>query len=228
MKKGLSALVLIFCLLSCSDGVEFNNPTLQGIKDGQEVWKTSNYSVDIDSNGFLTITGSNSDGTLTLNVPSVSIGTYVLGSVSSMEASFQDNNTLFSTSNIGDRGPFNFSDGEIVIEEIDFANNIFTGTFRFNAYNFSGATSINFIEGIFYRLPLSTGSIPSTIVTCSYIQVVAAAALINFQNVDTSNAAEYLTICQAYKIAIQNQLIYCGDAQGALQDIINALGDCIL
>ncbi len=228
MKTILSALVLVFCLLSCSDGVEFNNPTLQGIKDGQELWKASNYSVDVDSNGYLTIQGNNSTGTLTLNIPSVSIGTYVLGSVPSIQASFQDNNTLFSTNNIGDRGPFNFSDGEIVIDEIDFTNNIFTGTFRFNAYNFSGATSVNFIEGIFYRLPLTSGAIPVTVVTCSDVQVVVAAALINFQNADTSNAAEYLAVCQSYKTAIENQRIYCGDAQGALQDIIDALGNCVL
>ena len=228
MRNFFIVIVVSFSLFSCGDGVEFNTPTFQGIKDGAVFWNASGYNVNVDVNGFLIFIGNNSIGTLTLKVPSVSVGTYVLGNVPSMEASFQDSNTLFSTNNIGNQGPFNFSDGEIVIEEIDFVNNIFTGTFRFNAFDSSGLNSVNFIEGVFHQLPLSSGTIPATIITCFDVQLEASEALTGFQNVDTSNPSDYFTACEAYRLALETQKTYCGDADGALQDIIDALGNCIL
>ncbi|AUC76766.1 hypothetical protein [Olleya sp. Bg11-27] len=44
----------------------------------------------------------------------------------------------------------------------------------------------------------------------------------NAYNNDTTNAG----LCNAYKTALQNQITVCGDANGALQSIIDGLGDC--
>ncbi len=228
MKRFFALLILVLSLNSCGDGVQFNNPSFQGIKDGQLFWKATGYSIEIDdTTGFLTFVGSSSAGVLTLRVPSASVGTYVLGNVPSMEAAFTDNNSLeFSTNNIGGRGPFNFSDGEIVIEEIDLAKNTFTGTFRFNAYNAEGLESVNFMEGIFYRLPLSSGSIPSNVVTCIDVQAETSQALQSFQDADPSNPIEYTTACNAYRAALQRQRTYCGDIDNTIQDRIDSLGNC--
>lgn len=228
MKKYFTLLILVLGLSSCGDGVQFNNPSFQGIKDGQLLWKATGYTVTIDeTTGFLTFVGNDSAGTLTLRVPSASIGTYVLANVPSMEASFLDDNSLaFSTNNVGGRGPFNFSDGEIVIEEIDFTNNTFTGTFRFNAYSADGLEVVNFMEGVFYKLPLSTGVIPANVVTCIDVQAETSQAFQTFLAADPTNPIEYSAACEAYKTALQRQRIYCGDSNGALQNRIDSLGDC--
>jgi len=47
----------------------------------------------------------------------------------------------------------------------------------------------------------------------------------NFVNAIDSN---YEELCNAYKIALQNQISACGDDNGSIQTIINSLGDCTI
>lgn len=91
----------------------------------------------------------------------VSNTVYVLGNTALAEAKFKNSLESFSTYNIGARGPFNFGDGEIYIEEVNQASNTITGTFRFNAYSTDGLKSINFTEGVFYRLPITSSGPPT-------------------------------------------------------------------
>lgn len=48
------------------------------------------------------------------------------------------------------------------------------------------------------------------------------------QAFDAASDENYPTACEAYKGALQNQIAACGDPSGALQAIINDLGDCTL
>ena len=47
----------------------------------------------------------------------------------------------------------------------------------------------------------------------------------NFNGVALDDPS-YPTICNAYKVALQQQIAACGDQSGALQALINSLGDC--
>ncbi|WP_323789732.1 hypothetical protein [Psychroserpens sp.] len=52
----------------------------------------------------------------------------------------------------------------------------------------------------------------------------ASAQAATAYNADTSN----LTLCSAYKAALQTQIAICGDTDGSLQIIIDELGDCTI
>lgn len=45
-------------------------------------------------------------------------------------------------------------------------------------------------------------------------------------NYDAATDANYVTLCNAYKAALQAKIQACGDEDGAVQAIINSLGDC--
>lgn len=60
---------------------------------------------------------------------------------------------------------------------------------------------------------------------CDEIIAQTLAAQNAFNNVTAANHTE---LCNAYKVALQNQINSCGDPSGDLQDIIDDLGDCIL
>jgi hypothetical protein len=57
----------------------------------------------------------------------------------------------------------------------------------------------------------------------------AAAAALTASNAYTNATDENReALCNAYKAALNNQIDLCGDGSGALQDIIDDLGDCTL
>lgn len=228
MKKIFFALATLLTVLSCQEDVQFNTPAFQGIKNGDFLWKASAYTVAIDGNGFLTFSGNNGFGDLTLQVPSASVGVYYFGDVPSMVATYQENASAYSTNNDGVGSVVYVSDGEINIEEIDYTENTFTGSFKFNAYTSSGQGVVNFSEGVFYKLPLTFGSIPMDVYTCADAQSATSAAQVLFNDTDLSNSVEYNERCSSYVAALQNQMTYCGDVSGDIQAIIDDLGDCSL
>lgn len=48
------------------------------------------------------------------------------------------------------------------------------------------------------------------------------------QNFQAATDENYEQACNAYRVALQNQKVSCGDADGAIQNIIESLGDCTL
>jgi hypothetical protein len=46
------------------------------------------------------------------------------------------------------------------------------------------------------------------------------------QDFDSATSVNYVQTCTAYKLALQNQIQACGDADGGLQAKIDHLGDC--
>jgi hypothetical protein len=61
--------------------------------------------------------------------------------------------------------------------------------------------------------------------TCEEVTVKTVTAKQAFENASVNNKTE---LCNAYKVALQNQISACGDTSNALQAIINDLGDCTL
>ncbi len=232
MKKLSMLFIAVLTILGCKDDVEFNNPGFEGLRNGEFLWKASSYSVVIDDNGFVTFSGSNGSGSLTLTIPSASVGSYTLGDVNSMRATYNENGIAYATLEDGNANVVSVSDGQIVIEDINFINKTFTGTFQFNAYDTSKLNVVNFSQGVFFKLPVTSGDFPAVIVTCVDTQDASEEALIahqaTFIGVDIIDKDAFATTCAAYRAALENQRQYCGDVSGNLQTRIDNLGDCQL
>ncbi|RKE98485.1 DUF6252 family protein [Ichthyenterobacterium magnum] len=231
MKKLAVLLITFLTLVSCGDEVEFNTPAFQGNKD-YVLWRAEFFNAAIDDNGYLTITGGNNIETVELTIPSVAVGTYTLGDVSSMAAKFTAaDGTVYSTNNRPDPSVSIYPEyGFIKLDEI--IDNTFTGTFEFLAFDTSGLNSVGFNEGIFFRVPLISGAIPAAVYTCVDAQDDAALALAAYQStfapeLEFIDSAAYLASCAAYKTALETQMTYCGDVSGDIQSAINDLNDCV-
>ncbi|WP_426432301.1 DUF6252 family protein [Winogradskyella sp. HB-48] len=252
MKKLIVLSLSLLSVFSCGDEVEFNSPAFQGSLDGTS-WRAKAFSASIDENGFLTLFGTNNIETLELIIPTVAVGVYVFGDVNTIEARFtRADGTVFSTNNRPDPSISIYPEyGEIRLNEID--NNRFTGTFRFTAFNASGLQSVNFTGltdqvgvdpvtgqngpiygGVFYRVPLISGSIPADPITCLDKEMDATAAQTVYnaaQQVDADgfvNSAGFEAACNAYTSALMSQRDYCGDLDGSIQQMIDDLGNCQL
>ncbi|MUU78628.1 DUF6252 family protein [Winogradskyella endarachnes] len=234
MKKIILLSLVFLTVFSCGDEVEFNSPAFQGDREN-ELWRASSFSASIDTNGFLTITGSNNYETVNLNVPTVSENTFVVGEVDLMEAEYIDAfGEVYSTNNTPDESVSVYPElGEIVISEIDMVNKTFTGTYRFLAFDEDGLSSIGFTNGIFYKVPLISGDIPTNPIVCADVEDLASDALIAYEatfspSLDFVSSEDFATACANYMDALYTQQGYCGDPDGAIQALIDELGDCTL
>ncbi len=232
MKKLLLLSLVFLTLFSCGDEIQFNTPAFQGDREN-ELWRAKAFSASIEANGFLTISGSNNFETITLRVPSVTEATFIVGNIQTIEAEYIDGfGTTFSTNNRPDESVSIYPElGEISIEEIDFINATFTGTYRFLAFDASGLNSVGFTNGIFYKVPLVSGEIPTNTITCDDAEVEADAAKMAYEatfssGLDFINSSNFEAACNAYVEALNAQRTYCGDENGILQAIIDALGNC--
>ena len=59
--------------------------------------------------------------------------------------------------------------------------------------------------------------------TCESATTAVQAAEAAFNN---ATDEDYTSLCETYQSALQNQIVQCGDNDGAIQGIINSLGDC--
>jgi len=231
MKKIALFLITIITFVSCGDDVQFNSPAFQGNKD-YSLWRAEFYNASIDADGYLSITAGNNIETVVLTIPSVAIGTYTLGDVASMQAKFIDANGVeYSTANTPDPSVSVYPEyGEISLDAIE--NNTFTGTFHFLAFDASGLNSVGFNEGIFYQVPLLSGSIPAVVYTCDNAETDVDAARLAYEatfasTLDYIVPALYVNACDLYREALENKKEYCGDVSGDIQQAINALNECV-
>lgn len=234
MKKLILLTLIAFTVFSCGDEIEFNSPFFQGDREYQ-LWRADAFSATIDANGFLTITGANGVETVNLRVPSVVETTFTVGDVDAIEAEYIDGfNTTYSTNNRPDGSVSIYPElGEIIISEIDVVNRTFSGEFRFLAFNQAGIASVGFNKGVFYKVPLIEGEFPANPIVCSDTQANSDTARLAYEatldeDLEFIDSAAYATACANYITALTNQRNYCGDVDGALQDIIDSLGSCDL
>ncbi|WP_298754395.1 DUF6252 family protein [uncultured Psychroserpens sp.] len=231
MKRLAILLVTVFTLVSCGDEVEFNSPGFQGNRE-YGLWRAEFTNAVIDDNGFLVITASNNSETVILKLPSVNVGTYVLGNVNSREGRYIDGNgTVFSTNNPPDPSVSIYPElGFVKIDEV--SNNTFTGTFEFLAFDESGLNSIGYNEGVFFRVPLIAGTITSGAPTCEETEAASANALTAYESTFAStleyiDSDAYINACNLYTQALQSQKSICGDTDGSIQTLIDNLNDCV-
>lgn len=155
MKNIFTLFLITVALFGCQDDIQSSLPAFQSMKNGNFQWKSTLSTVVSDSAGVTTITGSDGFGIITLQIPSLDLGSYDLGPNSLAIASYFEDGSQYLTSNNGVGSIVYVSDGMISIEEIDDDGAI-TGSFYFNAYNASGSNVVNFSEGILYKLPANT------------------------------------------------------------------------
>lgn len=232
MKKLILLTLVFLTLYSCGDEVEFNTPAFQGDRENA-LWRARAFSASISTDGALTIIGTNNSEKVTLKVPSVTESTFILGNIEAIEAEYVDGfGTIFSTNNEPDESVSVYPElGEVVIEEIDYTNETFTGTYRFLAFDESGLNSVGFTNGLFYKVPLVFGEIPANPMTCDDTELATEAALLAYEatfaaGLDFVNSSAFEAACAAYIDALNNQRAFCGDADGDLQAIIDGLGTC--
>jgi hypothetical protein len=152
MKKIASLLLILIAFNSCTTDVTHNDPSLQGLKDG-ELWRASLSYAELSTSGGITIIGVTQHETVTLSTVSKNPGTYVLGQNTVNRAGFE-------VANSGDELSYSTGtgtgDGQIKIDEYDPEAMTITGTFRFNADNVTdnpeGGEVLNFQEGHFYKV----------------------------------------------------------------------------
>lgn len=234
MKKLILLSLVFLTVFSCGDEVEFNSPAFQGDRENA-LWRATSFTASIETNGFLTITGSNNYERVNLKVPSVSENIFIVGQTDFMEAQYLDGfGTTYSTNNRPDESVSIYPElGEIIISEIDLVNKTFTGTYRFLAFDEDGLNSIGFTNGIFYKVPLISGDIPTNPIICADVEIAAEAAEIAYEatfatSLDFVISADYALACSNYKDALISQLGYCGDSDGTIQTKIDELGDCTM
>lgn len=227
MKNFIIALLTVATLSSCGEDIMFNTPAIQGLKDGDVLFKSVYFASDIDNNGFLIEGGDNFEIiqlVTTIDAP----GTYELGGNSGNRAIFKNfNGIVFSTAFPPDPSFSVYpADGQIIIEEVSSTEpKTITGKFWFNAYTLEGLRTVNFSEGEFYKVPLVGGLEEITFISCETAtnNVILAEQAFSQTNPSMEN---YGGVCNNYK----NQLTYkkssCGDPDGSIQTLIDSLGDC--
>ena len=142
----------VFSLIGCQDDIQSSNPTFQGLRHGDYVWRSTARTATIQSTGILNISGSDGYGSMVISLPVTNIGSYELGKGKLATVTYTEVNTTYSTQNNGDEYPVYLSDGQVTIESINEDNKTIRGTFYFNSYDDSGTKYMNFSEGIFYNL----------------------------------------------------------------------------
>lgn len=231
MKKLILLSLVFVTLFSCGDEVTFNTPHFQGDRE-YSLWRAKAFFASIDANGFLTITGVNGGEKVMLKVPSAIEGTYTVGVANANEAVYIDGfDTVYSTNNRDEDIAVYPEEGEIVIEEIDVVNKTFSGTFKFIAFDASSENTIGFNNGFFYKIPLLSGEISANPITCIDVEMAANAGQDAYVATTASslifiNSTNFTSACNAYIDALNNQINYCGDQDGSIQQMIDDLGNC--
>ena len=158
MNKKFILILLVSLFFGCADDVQFNNPAMQANFEGQS-WLAVSFAADIDFGGFI-IEGRRGSEVLQIITENDTRGMYDLGPDSISVAIFRDaEGIIYSTKNTPDPSVTVFpTDGLVIVDDIDNAEpNRVTGSFRFNAFSEDGLRSVNFIDGVFFKVSLLGG-----------------------------------------------------------------------
>ncbi|TCK65155.1 hypothetical protein DFQ05_2369 [Winogradskyella wandonensis] len=158
MNKNILLLLLVLILGGCADEVEFNNPAMQANFEGDS-WRATSFAGDIDFGGFI-FEGRRGTEVLQIITENDTRGTFELTPESVSKAIFRDaEGIIYSTKNLPDPEITIYPpEGVIVVDDIDNAEpKRVTGTFRFTAFSEDGLRSVNFINGVFFKVSLLGG-----------------------------------------------------------------------
>lgn len=227
MKKIIAILLLIFTFFGCGEDIEFNTPSFQGSKD-KSFWEANFFKANVNSQGVLTIVGSNEFESITLKVNNITLGNHDIAETTS-SGSFLDADGVFYSSNSFPDSSIQLyaPSGVIDLKDVNIEEGYISGTFYFNAFNSSGLTKININKGFFYKVPLVVVAIPNPVEVevdnaCETATTVASITLINYNSVSPIDD-NFIEICNAYKTALENKKSICGDTDNSIQTTINSL-----
>lgn len=158
MRQFIIIAFTFFLFSGCGDEIEFNSPAVQGNKDG-DLWRAEFYAADIDFGGFL-VEGGIGLERVQLVTRVDRRGTYMLGGNGPNRALFKDaQGVVYSTANEPDESLSLYPPtGVIIVEDIEQTEpKTISGTFWFYAYTADGLNTVNFSQGVFYKIPLIGG-----------------------------------------------------------------------
>ena len=228
MKKIIYLLICTLGLTSCSDDLVFNSPAFLGYNNG-ELWEANTFRANVDTFGDLVITGIRNESIINLKTDNTVEGVYQLGNTVSSAVYQNDFGLAYTTNNVPNPEVQIYpSEGEIVITEFNLIERTVSGTFNFNGFDSTGFMSENFNRGYFYNIPILNIAVVNPIdvnVACQNATAVTLTTETNLNNVDPAGV-QYTDFCNAYKTALQVKKASCGDDDGAIQALINGLGDC--
>ena len=147
--------IAFFSIFTCEDDIQSSSPTLQGLRNGDEMWRSTARNATIQSNGVLSISGSDGYASIIISLPNAMEGVFNLGDGALSTITYTEGNTTYSTQNNGQEYPAYLGDGQVTIESINVENKTMRGTFYFNSYDDSGAKYMNFSQGVFFNLSYS-------------------------------------------------------------------------
>lgn len=162
MKKIFSLAMIVVLFASCSQDVQFNNPSVQGLKDGY-LWRAKSSSATINTvANTITISAYNQFETLTITVlvPNRPVSEanpmiYLLGTNPGNSISFD---YVLNGQAVNYISGLKVDDGQVKISGYDVINKTVTGTFRFNATNSDADSTepevVNFTQGVVYKVPI--------------------------------------------------------------------------
>lgn len=221
MKKLVAYLTLSLVLFACGEDLELNNPAFLGNKN-DSTWEAPSFSGLFSDSDQLVITATRGSEQVILKINNAGVGTFTLHENSASEAQFVNGlGEVYSTKNLPDESLQLYPpDGEIIIDDFDVVKNRVSGSFWFNAFTNTGLETINFNEGIFYRVNF-TGNANTTI-SCDDASSATTQAQTAYEAAAPTDA-NYTTLCNAYKAALMQQITSCGDDTNVLQGIIDGL-----
>lgn len=218
MRKYIFYVLLLLVLAGCSDEIESNSPSIQGVLNNQ-FFRANDATATLNPDGSVTLIGSDASKIITLKAKKPKVGVYELGLNEDNAATFQILDSLFYTTGTTGNGQIE------ITEEKDGA---LSGTFYFNArLNGISGDTLNFNKGSFFGVQVMNVDPGDTQPDLSCEEATtntaqASAAYIQAQS-DGGTAQEIEDACQAYKEALQDQIDVCGDPDGALQAIMDNL-----
>lgn len=149
MRKVILVLLIIVSFVSCTDDVSFNDPSFQGIKNGEN-WRATGARVILNSGGTITVEAYSQFEKVTFEISSGAIGTRTFGVNTSNTASYES--TIDGVTDAYETG-VDIGNGELKITESPLVTGKLSGTFKFRALNEDGE-EVGFTNGIIYSIPV--------------------------------------------------------------------------
>lgn len=149
MKKITLFLLIIVSFVSCTDDVSFNDPSFQGVKNGEN-WRANDARVILNANGTMTVEAYSQFEIVTFEVSSAAVGTRTFGLNNANTASYES--TINGVTDSYATG-LNVGSGELFITESPSVTGKLSGTFKFRALNANGE-EVGYTDGVIYSIPV--------------------------------------------------------------------------
>lgn len=245
MKRFLILTLIGLGLISCSDDIHENEPSIQGTIGEDTHYQAlgeDEVSAGINKDSSLTLIGKDGSAIISLTFPKSDQGAeYELGKNEKTQISFSRPDSLtYSTGTTGE--------GHVTIESGH--DETISGSFYFHAEAVDDADeALTFTKGTFYGIPVKEKSLeamnsvssdpdlpgipespqpptPPDTLSCDQAIIQSAKAKDAYENARNGGvSAEIKKTCLDYQAALEEQMGVCGDDPGPIQEILDDL-DC--